>query len=224
MASNYSSSTVVQLKELLKSRGLPVNGVKADLISRLEESDKIDAELDQQEEKEQTDVEKKPEDSKPVSSAIPVVSEVPAPPQTVSTTVASGAAKPEEGAAVPAAPAQHEAEPNGKPKEKKIVTLDQLKDEAVEMLTKKIARAERFSSEDEVKPLKTMLSRIQKFGVSPESAIAHELGYKSEAQRKKEEAERKTKEYLQKKQSQHNHGRREHRRRFRPYARERTRS
>ncbi|KAF6010301.1 hypothetical protein HII12_003008 [Brettanomyces bruxellensis] len=191
MASSYSSSTVVQLKELLKSRGLPMNGVKADLIARLEESDKIDAELDEQEEKEHTDDEKKPE-------------------------------TPKESVATPTKPASQEAKP--KPVEKKIVSLDQLKDEALNMLKKKIARAERFGSEADVKPLKTMLNRIQKFGVSPDSAIAHELGYKSEAQRKKEEAERKTREYLQKKNGEQNHGHRRHRRRFRPYARERTRS
>ncbi|VUG19372.1 THO1 [Brettanomyces bruxellensis] len=220
MASSYSSSTVVQLKELLKSRGLPMNGVKADLIARLEESDKIDAELDEQEEKEHTDDEKKPETVESAPSTAPVVT---APPQNAATTpIEQAEQKPKESVATPTKPASQEAKP--KPVEKKIVSLDQLKDEALNMLKKKIARAERFGSEADVKPLKTMLNRIQKFGVSPDSAIAHELGYKSEAQRKKEEAERKTREYLQKKNGEQNHGHRRHRRRFRPYARERTRS
>ena len=35
--SDFSSMTVVQLKELLKEAGKPVSGKKADLISRLEE-------------------------------------------------------------------------------------------------------------------------------------------------------------------------------------------
>ena len=220
MASSYSSSTVVQLKELLKSRGLPMNGVKADLIARLEESDKIDAELDEQEEKEHTDDEKKPESAESAPSTAPVVA---VPPQNAATTpIEQAEPKPKESIATPRKPASQETK--AKPVEKKIVSLDQLKDEAVNMLKKKIARAERFGSEADVKPLKTMLNRIQKFGVSPDSAIAHELGYKSEAQRKKEEAERKTREYLQKKNGEQNHGHRRHRRRFRPYARERTRS
>lgn len=36
----YSKKTVAELQEILKSRGLPISGKKADLIARLSEADK----------------------------------------------------------------------------------------------------------------------------------------------------------------------------------------
>lgn len=224
MVSNYSSKTVVQLKEILRSRSLATNGVKADLISRLEESDKIDAELDEQEKNDDSVETKDPKPAaKPAEPAEPAkpVEEKPA----ATTNLAS----------VPTAPkgaqqvsndqsSEKPAEEKPKPEPKPTMTLEQLKDEAVKLLQKRITRAERFNEDDEVKSLKVMLRRIEKFGVSPESEIAQELGYKSKAQIRKEEAERKSREYLNSRKHSGKHGHRRERRRFRPYARERTRN
>lgn len=41
MTQDWSKLTVVQLKEHLKERGLPISGKKADLVARLQESDKV---------------------------------------------------------------------------------------------------------------------------------------------------------------------------------------
>lgn len=38
---DWSKLTVVQLKEHLKERGLPLSGKKADLVARLQELDKV---------------------------------------------------------------------------------------------------------------------------------------------------------------------------------------
>jgi SAP domain-containing ribonucleoprotein len=43
MAAEYSSLRVPELKKLLAEKGLPQAGNKADLIARLQESDKKDA-------------------------------------------------------------------------------------------------------------------------------------------------------------------------------------
>ena len=50
--SEYSDMTVAQLKELLKEAGLPVSGKKADLISRLEEAESHEDDVEEVEEEE----------------------------------------------------------------------------------------------------------------------------------------------------------------------------
>ena len=48
--SEYSDMTVAQLKELLKEAGLPVSGKKADLISRLEDAESHEDDVEEVEE------------------------------------------------------------------------------------------------------------------------------------------------------------------------------
>ena len=50
--SEYSDMTVAQLKELLKEAGLPVSGKKADLISRLEDAESHEDDVEEVEEEE----------------------------------------------------------------------------------------------------------------------------------------------------------------------------
>ena len=45
----YDGMTVAELKELLRERGLPVSGKKADLISRLGEADSSPDEAEEEE-------------------------------------------------------------------------------------------------------------------------------------------------------------------------------
>ena len=49
MRMEYENLTVVQLKDLLRERGLPVSGKKADLIARLSEGEEVSSEPVQEE-------------------------------------------------------------------------------------------------------------------------------------------------------------------------------
>lgn len=141
---DYASLTVAQLKEVLKGKGLPVDGKKADLVARLTAAE---GELD----------EPKPE---------PAAEAEPAAPET------NGAEKEEpkeEAVEAPAAPA--EAAPK-----KAALTPEEHKQMAVELLTKKIKRAEKFGDEALAQAAKKDLARVEKFGVDAGTALAKEIG------------------------------------------------
>ncbi|ODQ47613.1 hypothetical protein PICMEDRAFT_23573, partial [Pichia membranifaciens NRRL Y-2026] len=149
----YSGLLKAKLQELLTARGLPVDGTKEVLIERLEESDKIAAELDQDD-----------DDGEDTSAA------------GAGPTAAASA----EVVAEPAAEekkAEDAAPPEEKEEEKKPeVTPETLKAAAVEHLTKKIARAQKFGEDQQATTLQADLARIEKFGLALDSAIARELG------------------------------------------------
>ncbi|KAG7877993.1 hypothetical protein KL905_004467 [Ogataea polymorpha] len=171
----YASQTVPQLKELLKQRGLPTNGVKADLIARLEESDKIEAQLDAGEEsgarKDEPAPEKEPQ---PVDSKPEEKKQEPAAQKT-----AAGAEKPPQGAAAP----DSKETPETAREEKKNLNPEELKQAAIELLNKKIARARKFGNEEDIAQLEASLKRIHKFGISLDSALARDLGFRPEKPR-----------------------------------------
>ncbi|KAH3666959.1 hypothetical protein OGAPHI_003409 [Ogataea philodendri] len=163
----YSSQTVPQLKEVLKQRGLSTNGVKADLIARLEESDKIEAQLDAEDGGEQKKVEPEPV-QEPASTA-----------EVTNEEKSAVAEKPVPVVETESKNESVEKEAETAPKEeKKPISPEELKQAAVELLTKKIARAKKFGNEDEVPQLEASLRRIDKFGLSLDSALARDLGFK----------------------------------------------
>lgn len=154
--SNYTSMTVAQLKELLKSKDLPVDGKKADLVARLTEADASSNgnELDE------------PENELDETEAKPAAEN------------AEGEAK----AGIPAAdaesvaPAEPEA-PKAPEKEKpKVLTPEERKQLAVDLLTKKLKRAEKFGDEALAQEARSNLARVEKFGVDPGTALAKEIG------------------------------------------------
>ncbi|OWB56265.1 binding protein [[Candida] boidinii] len=166
----YSSQTVPQLKDLLKARGLSTTGVKAELISRLEESDKIAAELDI-------------EDGANTSVAAPVTEVAPAPVEEAAP-ISEAAPVTESIAPVSEAPkaevteVSEPTEPETAPvvEEKKELTPEELKAAAIDLLTKKIARSRKFGNEEEAASFEGNLKRIEKFGIALDSPIARELG------------------------------------------------
>ncbi|ODV83377.1 hypothetical protein CANARDRAFT_30003 [[Candida] arabinofermentans NRRL YB-2248] len=177
--SSYASQTVTQLKDILKSRGLPINGVKADLIVRLEESDQIDAELDDEEDTAITTTTTtapveaetaKEEESAPATTTTEEHKEESVAAPVAETDKAADESKTTE-SVEPEAPATTTQEP------KKTITLEELKAAAIDFLTKKIARAKKFGNESELPGLEGSLKRIEKFGISFESSLAKELGY-----------------------------------------------
>lgn len=159
----YSGLLKAKLQELLTARGLPVDGTKEVLIERLEESDKIAAELDQDDD---DDGEEAPAAAAEPAAA-PAVEEK----------------KPEGTAPVEAAetPATADETPKKEEKEeeeekKAEVTPETLKAAAIEHLTRKIARAQKFGEDQQATTLQADLARIEKFGLALDSAIARELG------------------------------------------------
>lgn len=149
--SDYSSQTVASLKEVLKSRGLAVDGKKADLVQRLTEHDAQNG----NEESATGDHEAtKPEEELKEED------------------VADGAA---------AEPAQESTAVEGeeqkeKKPEKKVLTPEERKKLAVELLQKKIKRAEKFGDEAAAEASRKDLARIEKFGVEAGTAVAREIG------------------------------------------------
>ncbi|KAG7855174.1 hypothetical protein KL919_004941 [Ogataea angusta] len=171
----YSSQTVPQLRELLKQRGLATNGVKADLIARLEESDKIEAQLDAGDEsgakkdepapeQEPQPADTKPEEPKQEPAAEKTAAEAAKPPQT-------------------ATAADSNETPETAKEEKKNLNPEELKQAAIELLNKKIARARKFGNEEDIAQLEASLKRIHKFGISLDSALARDLGFRQEKPR-----------------------------------------
>ncbi|GAV27936.1 hypothetical protein PMKS-001404 [Pichia membranifaciens] len=162
----YSGLLKAKLQELLTARGLPVDGTKEVLIERLEESDKIAAELDQDDD----DGEEAP--AAPSAAAAAAAEPAVAP--------AVEEKKPEDAAPVEAAEtpaAAGEAAKKEEEEEKKAeVTPETLKAAAIEHLTRKIARAQKFGEDQQATTLQADLARIEKFGLALDSAIARELG------------------------------------------------
>lgn len=144
--SDYASLTVAQLKEQLKNKGLALDGKKADLVQRLEELDSGAPE--------QT----KTEESAPAGEAEEPKQE---------------ATKTEE---VPASENGAKAEEKPEEEKPKELTPEERKQLAVDLLTKKIQRAEKFGDEQLAEAARKDLNRVEKFGVDPGTALAKEIG------------------------------------------------
>lgn len=143
---SYASKTVAQLKELLKAKGLPINGVKLDLVKRLEESEKENGVEESTKEKSAEDSTDEPVEEKKE--------------------------EPEEKKEEKQEP-QEEEKPKEPVAEK---TPEELASESIALLEKKIQRAKRFGGDEQViEDIERQIKRIKKFGVSRDSDIALEV-------------------------------------------------
>lgn len=171
--SQYSSMTVVQLKDVLKERGLSVEGKKADLVARLTENDSgahLGGELDDDDAAAPVHTEEVAEgngaakdgavaDSKPQPTDANAAQDPVAAQDSAATQDSEGAV----GSTLEAA----------KPK---ILSAEERKQLAVEHLTKKLKRAEKFGDEALAAAAKKDLARVDKFGVDIGTALAKEIG------------------------------------------------
>lgn len=177
---SYSSQTVSQLRELLKSRGLSTTGVKAELVTRLEtfDSEQLAAESTAEPATtEQPITTTTAEDSSAVES-------LPAN-ETVTEVTASADAGAEALDSLDNASNQ-ENEEKKKEEEKeekepavKILSPEERKAAALELLNKKLFRAKKFGSEEDVQNVKKDIARIEKFGIEAGTSLAQELGLAS---------------------------------------------
>lgn len=155
---DFASQTVAQLKDLLKEKGLPVDGKKADLVQRLTENSAGN------------------EESAPELKSEPE----PAPQATngetneTKTESVNGEGEGEKPSATEEAGENKKEEE--KPEKPKPLTAEERKQLAVDLLTKKIQRAEKFGDESSAEAARKDLNRVEKFGVEPGTALAKEIG------------------------------------------------
>ncbi|CAK9439547.1 uncharacterized protein LODBEIA_P36470 [Lodderomyces beijingensis] len=168
--SDYSSQTVAQLKDILKERGLSTDGKKADLVTRLIDSDNVTTTND--------------DDNAPAATAEATI-------ETAQSTT-TPAEKPAAAEQQPSAVSQEEStltviQPQPKKTKHaedapapapppKVLTADERKQLAIELLQKKVARAEKFGDEKAAAEARKDLSRVEKFGVELGTALAREIG------------------------------------------------
>ncbi|RKP32289.1 hypothetical protein METBISCDRAFT_25806 [Metschnikowia bicuspidata] len=168
--SDYASLTVAQLKEALKAKGLATDGKKAELVARLEAlgpSELDDGDDDQTLEAAAQEPSVlfpgEPSESTSDAPAVSAPSELSAPSAesfSASTGANGDSSKPTQAAAV----------------EKKVLSPEERKALAVDILNKKIKRADKFGDEAAAAVAKKDLMRVQKFGVDPNTALAKEIG------------------------------------------------
>ncbi|SGZ58405.1 CIC11C00000004008 [Sungouiella intermedia] len=162
--SDYASLTVAQLKELLKGKNLPVDGKKADLVARLTEAG-AGNELD--EPKDAVEGTEAATDSAVEASAADASAAEASTSEPVETAESTEATESTE--------ADKQEQKEKKP-EKKVLTPEEIKQLAVDLLTKKIKRAEKFGDEALAQEARANLARVEKFGVDPSTALAKEIG------------------------------------------------
>lgn len=151
---DYSSQTVAQLKEVLKSKGLSTEGKKADLVQRLIDNDN---EPQAQPETEQPEkVETNNNEEKPASSE-------------------NGKTEENESTLKVIMP-EEKKEDQSEEKKPKDLSPEERKKLAVELLQKKIHRAEKFGDEAGAEAARKDLARVEKFGVEAGTALAREIG------------------------------------------------
>ncbi|KGR11746.1 hypothetical protein MG5_02293 [Candida albicans P57072] len=157
--SDYSTQTVAQLKEILKGKGLSIEGKKADLVQRLHEHD-----TQQQQQPPQQQQQPEPE----------VAEQQPEQPETK----LEGKTQENESTLTviqPKEQQQQQQQQQEEPKPKQL-SPEERKQLAIELLTKKVQRAEKFGDEQAANDAKKDLARVEKFGVELGTALAREIG------------------------------------------------
>lgn len=169
--SDYNTQTVVQLRELLKSRGLPPQGLKNELIERLVKDDGDKAgeatgeKEGEQKEELQEGAQEEIEQHKNEAGEHDKQEE-----KQDGNGVGSDGNDDSEERAVTAEDAAAPTEET--PQEKK-----DYKQMAIDLLNKKLHRARKFGQDQEqVDSLQKLLGRIEKFGLDPNMPIAQEVG------------------------------------------------
>lgn len=176
----YNSLTVPQLKEKLVERNLPVDGLKQDLINRLNANDEEKANAEEVPAAAPAPVVETAETVEPVEpvetvetvetteTAVPVVDNTTTSTTTTTTEVAVPATANEE-STIPSGPRAPETKPLPTPEELKKLALDHL--------NKKLHRANKFGAEQPViDEINRSINRVEKFGLDLQNPLAIELG------------------------------------------------
>ncbi|KAF6063857.1 SAP domain family protein [Candida albicans] len=122
--SDYSTQTVAQLKEILKGKGLSIEGKKADLVQRLHEHD--------------TQQQQPPQQQQPE-----VAEQQPEQPETK----LEGKTQENESTLTVIQPKEQQQQQQQEEPKPKQLSPEERKQLAIELLTKKVQRAEKFGDE-----------------------------------------------------------------------------
>ncbi|CAI4060090.1 hypothetical protein N7582_001534 [Saccharomyces uvarum] len=167
---DYSSLTVVQLKDLLTKRNLSVGGLKNELVQRLikddEESKGDNGEPTQEQEQQSESVAKEepaPKDATEIEAPAEIkdvaAKDETKEAQTTSDEVVRTVQTPTGPAAAP------------------VLSPEEIKANALDLLNKKMHRANKFGQDQaDIDSLKRQINRVEKFGVDLNSKLAEELG------------------------------------------------
>ncbi|AOA60464.1 RNA-binding protein [Komagataella phaffii CBS 7435] len=166
---DYSSKTVAQLKEILKGKGLSTAGVKSELIQRLKEAPETEAGAIDDEEllEEVSGDENKQENGASEKSKDQIVetAKEPEPEKVDATTTASETGK--------------QVEKTEEKDETPVIkaTPEEMKKAAIDLLTTRLNRAQKFQDEASIKTVEQEIRRVEKFGVALNTQLAVELGF-----------------------------------------------
>lgn len=170
-AMSYSGNTVAQLKELLKQRNLSTDGLKADLINRLQDDDSTKNSATN----EPSSIAEVEATASATAAAAPTItSSIPE-----AVPADASAAVPENENVPSTEEDKLEKTPPATPAPKNPeLSQDQLKQAAIDHLQKKIYRAEKFGQDDStIDDLQRQINRIEKFGLDLSTQLAKELGF-----------------------------------------------
>lgn len=158
----YSSLKVAELKEELTKRNLPTDGTKPQLIAKLEEDDSKKS-------------------SEGAATEEPIAEEEESKQEELLEEEEGDAEQKQEETETPATESKKEDGETEEPKPKTIkeLTPEERKATAIEFLNKKIQRAKKFGTEEDVEEIKKSLQRVEKFGVELGTSLAREIGLTS---------------------------------------------
>lgn len=178
---DYSSLTVVQLKDLLTKRNLSVGGLKNELVQRLIKDD----EESKGESEEPPQEQKQGQESEPATMEEPASQdiaekEVPSEPKEIAVPKEEDkdVQKPSDGNSTTVPETKQAAAPPP------ALSQEEIKAKALDFLNKKLHRANKFGQDQaDIESLQRQINRVEKFGVDLNSKLAEEIGLVS---RKKE--------------------------------------
>ena len=174
---DYSSLTVVQLKDLLTKRNLSVGGLKNELVQRLikdDEESKGESEVSPEEQNQEQGSEPAAIEE-PASQNITEKKEASSEPKETNEPKEENkdVQKPSDGPSATASENEQAAASTAAP----ALSPEEIKAKALDLLNKKLHRANKFGQDQaDIDSLQRQINRVEKFGVDLNSKLAEELG------------------------------------------------
>lgn len=169
----YKTLTVAQLKDLLKKRDLPIQGLKNELVERLEENDT--AGKDGEGEQAEKDVKEVQEEATIRETS--VVNAAQEPSREVQAEEKQEQEQEQEKGQAQEETQHVKPEQQKEEEENKQLSPEEMKKMALELLNKKLHRAKKFGQDQsQIDSITKLIVRVEKFGLDLQTALARELG------------------------------------------------
>lgn len=168
--------TVAQLKDLLKKRDLPVQGLKNELVERLEENDTAGKEGEGEQAEKEVQKEAPTAGTSVVNAAQEPSIEAQAEEKQDQEQEQAKEQEKEQGQVQEET--QHvKPEQQKEEEENKQLSPEEMKKMALELLNKKLHRAKKFGQDQsQIDSITKLIVRVEKFGLDLQTALARELG------------------------------------------------